>query len=131
MNRWWEEKRGNERTYKMLMGELGEVVRLVRQQGGLDREKAYERLESDIRKKMTVRKGKIRRMRWWSFGASVAGVLLILGVGIMLWMKPEENGVWEAKTVEPGIGQVVLTLDILRAAEADTNRLILGYDVAG
>jgi len=74
MNRWWEEKRGNERTYKMLMGELGEVVRLVRQQGGLDREKAYERLESDIRKKMTVRKGKIRRMRWWSFGASVAGV---------------------------------------------------------
>ena len=21
MNRWWEEKRGNERTYKMLMGE--------------------------------------------------------------------------------------------------------------
>ena len=95
MNRWWEEKRGNERTYKMLMGELGEVVRLVRQQGGLDREKAYERLESDIRKKMTVRKGKIRRMRWWSFGASVAGVLLILGVGIMLWMKPEENGVWE------------------------------------
>lgn len=35
MNRWWEEKRGNERTYKMLMGELGEVVRLVRQQGGL------------------------------------------------------------------------------------------------
>ena len=65
MNRWWEEKRGNERTYKMLMGELGEVVRLVRQQGGLDREKAYERLESDIRKKMTVRKGKIRRMRWW------------------------------------------------------------------
>ena len=67
MNRWWEEKRGNERTYKMLMGELGEVVRLVRQQGGLDREKAYERLESDIRKKMTVRKGKIRRMRWWSF----------------------------------------------------------------
>ena len=25
MNRWWEEKRGNERTYKMLMGELGEV----------------------------------------------------------------------------------------------------------
>ena len=55
MNRWWEEKRGNERTYKMLMGELGEVVRLVRQQGGLDREKAYERLESDIRKKMTVR----------------------------------------------------------------------------
>ena len=52
MNRWWEEKRGNERTYKMLMGELGEVVRLVRQQGGLDREKAYERLESDIRKKM-------------------------------------------------------------------------------
>ena len=37
MNRWWEEKRGNERTYKMLMGELGEVVRLVRQQGGLDR----------------------------------------------------------------------------------------------
>ena len=50
MNRWWEEKRGNERTYKMLMGELGEVVRLVRQQGGLDREKAYERLESDIRK---------------------------------------------------------------------------------
>ena len=63
MNRWWEEKRGNERTYKMLMGELGEVVRLVRQQGGLDREKAYERLESDIRKKMTVRKGKIRRGR--------------------------------------------------------------------
>ena len=46
MNRWWEEKRGNERTYKMLMGELGEVVRLVRQQGGLDREKAYERLET-------------------------------------------------------------------------------------
>ena len=37
MNRWWEEKRGNERTYKMLMGELGEVVRLVRQQGGLDK----------------------------------------------------------------------------------------------
>ena len=25
MNRWWEEKRGNERTYKMLMGELGAV----------------------------------------------------------------------------------------------------------
>ena len=22
MNRWWEEKRGNERTYKMLMGEF-------------------------------------------------------------------------------------------------------------
>ena len=129
MNRWWEEKRGNERTYKMLMGELGEVVRLVRQQGGLDREKAYERLESDIRKKMTVRKGKIRRMRWWSFGASVAGVLLILGVGIMLWMKPEENGVWEGeKTVEPGIGQVVLTLGDGESVplKRDTNRLIFG-----
>ena len=129
MNRWWEEKRGNERTYKMLMGELGEVVRLVRQQGGLDREKAYERLESDIRKKMTVRKGKIRRMRWWSFGASVAGVLLILGVGIMLWMKPEENGVWEGeKTVEPGIGQVVLTLGDGESMplKRDTNRLIFG-----
>ena len=129
MNRWWEEKRGNERTYKMLMGELGEVVRLVRQQGGLDREKAYERLESDIRKKMTVRKGKIRRMRWGSFGASVAGVLLILGVGIMLWMKPEENGVWEGeKTVEPGIGQVVLTLGDGESMplKRDTNRLIFG-----
>ena len=129
MNRWWEEKRGNERTYKMLMGELGEVVRLVRQQGGLDREKAYERLESDIRKKMTVRKGKIRRMRWWSFGTSVAGVLLILGVGIMLWMKPEENGVWEGeKTVEPGIGQVVLTLGDGESVplKRDTNRLIFG-----
>ena len=34
MNRWWEEKRGNERTYKMLMGELGEVVRLVNSKEG-------------------------------------------------------------------------------------------------
>lgn len=68
-------------------------------------------------------------MRWWSFGASVAGVLLILGVGIMLWMKPEENGVWEGeKTVEPGIGQVVLTLGDGESVplKRDTNRLIFG-----
>ena len=86
MNRWWEEKRGNERTYKMLMGELGEVVRLVRQQGGLDREKAYERLESDIRKKMTVRKGKIRRMRWWSFGASGIPIWISISLRTILKM---------------------------------------------
>ena len=33
MNRWWEEKRGNERTYKMLMGELGEVGETARRVG--------------------------------------------------------------------------------------------------
>ena len=57
------------------------------------------------------------------------GVLLILGVGIMLWMKPEENGVWEGeKTVEPGIGQVVLTLGDGESMplKRDTNRLIFG-----
>ena len=29
MNRWWEEKRGNERTYKMLMGELKSARRIA------------------------------------------------------------------------------------------------------
>ena len=56
-------------------------------------------------------------------------MLLILGVGIMLWMKPEENGVWEGeKTVEPGIGQVVLTLGDGESVplKRDTNRLIFG-----
>ena len=28
MNRWWEEKRGNERTYKMLMGELLSLIHI-------------------------------------------------------------------------------------------------------
>ena len=129
VNRWREEREGNERMYRIVVGELGEVVKLVREKGGLDREKAYERLDGDLRKKMTIRQGKMRRMRWWSFRASVAGVLLMLGVGMMLWMKSGENGVGEEEEMfGQGVGQVILTLGDGESVplRRDTNRLIEG-----
>lgn len=130
VNRWRGVRGENERMYKMMAGELGEVVRLVRMKGGLDREKAYERLEGEIRKKMIRQKEKrkMRRMNRWLYGASAAGVLLMLDVGIMKWMKPEEN---EAQVVEermePGSGQVVLTLGggEIVLLKRDTSELIL------
>ena len=131
VNRWREEREGNERMYRMVVGELGEVVKLVRQKGGLDREKAYERLDGEFQEKMIIRKkkDKMRRMRWWSYGASVAGVLLILGVVMMLWMKSGENGAREGEeTFGPGIGQVMLTLGDGECVplRRDTSRLIEG-----
>ncbi|MCB6974844.1 MULTISPECIES: FecR family protein [Butyricimonas] len=130
VKRWREESRGNERMYRMMVEELGEVVGLVRMKGGLDREKAYERLEGEMQKKMIRQKenGKVRRMSWWRYGASVAGVLLMLGVGMAIWMKPEENKVrLEEKRVVPGSGQVVLTLGggEVVLLKRDTSELIL------
>lgn len=130
VKRWREESRGNERMYRMMVEELGEVVGLVRMKGGLDREKAYERLEGEMQKKMIRQKenGKVRRMSWWRYGASVAGVLLMLGVGMAIWMKPEENNVrLEEKRVVPGSGQAVLMLGggEVVLLKRDTSELIL------
>ena len=130
VKRWREESRGNERMYRMMVEELGEVVGLVRMTGGLDREKAYERLEGEMQKKMIRQKenGKVRRMSWWRYGASVAGVLLMLGVGMAIWMKPEENNVrLEEKRVVPGSGQAVLMLGggEVVLLKRDTSELIL------
>ena len=130
MKRWREESSGNERMYKMIVEELGEVVGLVRMKGGLDRKKAYERLEGEMQKKMIRQKekGKVRRMSWWRYGAGVAGVLMMLGVGMAIWMKPEENNVrLEEKRVVPGSGQAVLTLGggEVVLLKRDTSELIL------
>ena len=108
VNRWRGVSRENEKMYRMVTGELGEVVRLVRLKGGLDSEKAYERLEGEMQKTMIKlkKKEKVRRMSWWRYGASVAGVLLMLGVGVMVWMKPEEGKLRvTGERVEPGSGQ--------------------------
>ncbi len=130
VKRWREESSGNERMYKMIVEELGEVVGLVRMKGGLDRKKAYERLEGEMQKKMIRQKekGKVRRMSWWRYGAGVAGVLMMLGVGMAIWMKPEENNVrLEEKRVVPGSGQAVLTLGggEVVLLKRDTSELIL------
>ena len=130
VKRWREESSGNERMYKMIVEELGEVVGLVRMKGGLDRKKAYERLEGEMQKKMRRQKekGKVRRMSWWRYGAGVAGVLMMLGVGMAIWMKPEENNVrLEEKRVVPGSGQAVLTLGggEVVLLKRDTSELIL------
>ena len=130
VKRWREESSGNERMYKMIVEELGEVVGLVRMKGGLDRKKAYERLDGEMQKKMIRQKetGKVRRMSWWRYGAGVAGVLMMLGVGMAIWMKPEENNVrLEEKRVVPGSGQAVLTLGggEVVLLKRDTSELIL------
>ena len=130
VKRWREESSGNERMYKMRVEELGEGVGLVRMKGGLDRKKAYERLEGEMQKKMIRQKekGKVRRMSWWRYGAGVAGVLMMLGVGMAIWMKPEENNVrLEEKRVVPGSGQAVLTLGggEVVLLKRDTSELIL------
>ena len=130
VKRWREESSGNERMYKMIVEELGEVVGLVRMKGGVDRKKAYERLEGEMQKKMIRQKekGKVRRMSWWRYGAGVAGVLMMLGVGMAIWMKPEENNVrLEEKRVVPGSGQAVLTLGggEVVLLKRDTSELIL------
>ncbi len=130
VNRWRGVSRENEKMYRMVTGELGEVVRLVRLKGGLDSEKAYERLEGEMQKTMIKlkKKEKVRRMSWWRYGASVAGVLLMLGVGVMVWMKPEEGKLRvTGERVEPGSGQVVLTLGggEVVLLKRDTSELIL------
>ena len=99
VERWRVEKEENERVYRMVVGELGEVVRLVKAKGGLDEKGAYVRLEEEMRRRIVERsgkresgRGKARRMAWWRYGASVAGVLLMLGVGMMMWMKSGGDG---------------------------------------
>ena len=135
VERWRVEKEENERVYRMVVGELGEVVRLVKAKGGLDEKGAYVRLEEEMRRRIVERsgkresgRGKARRMAWWRYGASVAGVLLMLGVGMMMWMKSGGDGekVTEERIV-PGSGQVMLTLGRGEVVplKRDTNELIV------
>ena len=135
VERWRVEKEENERVYRMVVGELGEVVRLVKAKGGWDGEGAYMRLEEEMRRRIVERsgkresgRGKARRMAWWRYGASVAGVLLMLGGGMMMWMKSGGDGekVTEERIV-PGSGQVMLTLGRGEVVplKRDTNELIV------
>ena len=60
VERWRKEKGENERVYGMVVEELGEVMRVVGEAGGLDREKAYVRLEEEIRRRV-LKRGMMRQ----------------------------------------------------------------------
>ena len=128
VERWRKEKGENERVYGMVVKELGEVMRVVGEAGGLDREKAYVRLEEEIRRRVLKRgmmrqggemegKDGKRRMEWWRYGGRVAAVLLVVGVGVLLGMMVWRSGGKDGRGVKgdegwivPGSGQVVLAL---------------------